>query len=263
MIYTCYDMVRDCRANRAEGWTYFLSNYVSVIRRVLEHYEPQRAGELLPGVLARIARPQSSIFESMEPVPERMFVAKLRQQVLASIEEHKTSEQSAFDLDLLREALEPLTLVEKQASWFETMRYPPEKTGAMLRMEPKTVEKIRNKAGELLRGKLDTWRRTLLFENGRAVGREAAAAETAECLPAKVFLDVLDGRSTWQGREEMERHASGCWHCIDHFCRLVEVVELLRGNHPLSEPDLRDFRQALGLPSPRPQGWKRWFAGQS
>ena len=30
MIYTCYEMVRDCRENRAEGWRYFIRNYVPV-----------------------------------------------------------------------------------------------------------------------------------------------------------------------------------------------------------------------------------------
>ena len=38
MIYTCYEMIRDCRAGRAEGWRYFISTYVPVIRKSLAHY---------------------------------------------------------------------------------------------------------------------------------------------------------------------------------------------------------------------------------
>ena len=39
MIYTCYEMVRDCRAGRAEGWRYFVASYVPVIRKLLAHYQ--------------------------------------------------------------------------------------------------------------------------------------------------------------------------------------------------------------------------------
>ena len=34
MIYTCYEMVRDCHADRPEGWAYFISNYVPLIRKI-------------------------------------------------------------------------------------------------------------------------------------------------------------------------------------------------------------------------------------
>jgi len=73
-------------------------------------------------------------------------------------------------------------------------------------MSPETVAKIRDRTEELIRGKVDAWRRNLLAENGRALGLEAVAAKTGECLRDKAFLDVLDGRETWRGREEMERH---------------------------------------------------------
>jgi hypothetical protein len=67
-------------------------------------------------------------------------------------------------------------------------------------MAPATVGKIRDRAAELLRGKSDSWRRSLLRDNGRRLGRLAAAARGAECASAKAFLDILDGRTTWSGR---------------------------------------------------------------
>ena len=113
---------------------------------------------------------------------------------------------------------------------------------------------------ELIRGKVDSWRRTLLAENGPALGREAAAAAGQDCLPTKAFLDVVDGRTTWRGREMMDRHLLGCWHCVDHFCRMLEVVHLVRGSQPLSEAGSEPFRALLGVAAPRRMGWKR-FAG--
>jgi len=261
MIYTCYDMIRDCRADRAEGWSYFISQYVPVIRKLAAHYVPERNLNLEPLLIA-LRQPQASLFQSLEPAPERWFLAELRQRVLTEFEAGSPCD-SELDLETLATALEPLTLVEKQATWLETMRYTASETGTLLRMEPRTVEKIRGKAAERLRGVMDVWRRTLLFDNGAPLGRAAAAAHTPGCLPAKAFLDVLDGRTTWLGREELERHVSSCWHCIDHFCRLAEVVELLRGLQPLAESEAKPLRAALGIAIPQKRGWTRWLRGSA
>jgi hypothetical protein len=60
MIYTCYEMIRDCRENRAEGWRYFIRNYVPVLRKLIAHYKG--SGEAaLERVLLGVRNPQSSI----------------------------------------------------------------------------------------------------------------------------------------------------------------------------------------------------------
>lgn len=255
MIYTSYEMIRDCRADRPEGWRYFLTNYVSVIRRILAHYEPASAADRLERALRAMRKPESSLFQSLEPAPERNFVAELRQKVLEFVP--APAPEIPLDLETLAAALEPLTLLEKQAAWIETMGYDAASTGAMLRMAPTTVEKVRERAAELVRGKVDSWRRTLLAENGRALGRAAAAGAGAECPPAKVFLDVLDGRATWRGRESLEPHVTACWHCIDHFARVAEVVELIRGVAPLAEAEAEPYFRLVGVAAEKTAFWKR------
>lgn len=255
MIYTCYEMVRDCRANLPEGWSYFVANYVPAVRKLLAHYGPDDPA-LVERVLLAIRDPQSSLFQSLEPAPERWFVAELRQKVLAQLA--APAPDITIDLETVADAFEPLTMLEKQAAWIETMRYSPAETGAMLRVAPQTVEKIRSRAAELVRQKVDAWRRNLLAENGLELGRAAAAAAGKDCLAAKTFLDIIDGRMTWRGREELERHVTGCWHCIDHFCRMVEVVELLRGAEPLTGEEAEPFRKLLEVPAPKK---KRWWRG--
>lgn len=263
MIYTCYDMVRDCREGRDEGWSYFVSNYIPVIRRIVAHYSPESAGDgSVEQLLLAIRQPQSPLFQSHDAAPERWFVAEMRQQVLGVLDKLQSGAEPelALDLPLLAKALEPLTVVERQAVWLETMHYAPKEAATLLRMEPRTVEKIRDRAADLLRSTLDTWRRTLLADNGRHLGRLAAAARTTECPPAKNFLDVLDGRSTWQRREELERHVTGCLYCIDHFCRMAEVIELVRGIEPLAQHEAEKFRSVLGIQPPKKTLWRRWFA---
>ncbi len=250
MIYTCYEMARDCRADKPEGWTHFIANYVPLIRKFLAHYG---GGEIEP-VMKALHDPESSMFQSLGPAPERWFAAELRQKVLAEIP--IAPAEIAIDLETVAEALAPLTVVEKLAAWLETMGYGPKDSGAILRMSPETVANIRQKAEELLRGKLDAWRRNLLAENGRALGLQAVAAKTEECLKDKAFLDVLDGRETWRGREEMERHVTRCWHCIDHFCRMAEVIQTIRGIQPLNDEESAAFRRLLGVPEKK-AAWKR------
>jgi hypothetical protein len=263
MIYTCYDMIRDCRDGRAEGWRHFLATYVPVIRKLVTHYQPDTPadGPILERVLIAVHQPESSIFQSLEPVPERWFVAQLRQRTIAEL----PTPAAALDLELetLAAALEPLTLVEKQAMWLEGMLYSPAHAGVLLRMAPATVEKIRAKGADLIRGQTDSWSRTLLAANGLSLGRAAVAAAGKDCLQPKVFLDMVDGRTPWQGRQELERHVTGCWHCIDHFCRLVEVVEVLRGNQPLSPADAEPFYKLLAIQLEKAPAWKRWLAGRA
>jgi len=250
MIYTCYEMIRDCRADKGEGWSYFVSNYTPIIRKLIAHY-----GGDFENALALLCKPESSLFQSLDPAPERWFIAEMRQQIVASLPQ--AAPEITLDLETVAEALAPLTLVEKQAAWFETMRFTPRQTGEALRMAPATVEKIRARAAELIRGKVDSWRRELLSENGHILGLAAAEVKTKDCLPAKTFLDVLDGRSTWRGREEMDLHAGKCWRCIDHFCRMAEVVELLRGVQPLTEEEAATLKKKLRIETPKTSWWRR------
>jgi hypothetical protein len=250
MVYTCYEMIRDCREDKAEGWAYFVANYAPVISRLAAHY-----GLDFDASLTMLRDPAAGLFQSMAPAPERWFVAELRQRIVAGAP--GSTPGIRLDLETVADAFSPLTLVEKQAAWFETMRFSSGQTAEALRMAPSTVEKIRERAGELLRGKVDSWRRGLLPENGRALGMEVAEKKTEECLPSKTFLDVLDGRSTWRGREEMERHVASCWHCIDHFCRMAEVVELLRGLKPLDETEAAPLRRKLGVETAKRGLWRR------
>lgn len=252
MIYTCYEMVRDCRADMAEGWRYFAANYVPLIRKLLAHYATDDPASL-ERVLRAIRDPRSSMFQPLEPAPERWFVAELRQAVLGQFAPPPPA--IAIDLETVAAALEPLTVVEKQAAWTETMRYTPAGAGAMMRVSEETVEKIRGRAAEMIRQKSDAWSRDLLAANGRQLGVAAAADAGTDCLPAKTFLDIIDGRMTWRSREEMERHVNGCWHCIDHFCRMLEVVELMRGLEPLSEDAAAPFRKMLGVPDRKKKRW--------
>ena len=102
------------------------------------------------------------------------------------------------------------------------------------------------------RGHLDHWSANLLSAAGAQLGRDASNARTAECFPSKAFFEIVDGRITWQRRDQMDRHVVKCWHCVDHFCRCLEVIDLGRDAQPLSEEQALPFNRALGIRIEKP-----------
>jgi hypothetical protein len=195
------------------------------------------------------------LFQTKDASPERWLVGELRQLILAELPEPNPA--IPLDLETVAEALAPLTATEKQAAWFETMRYDAPSAGALMRVAPPTVEKIRTRAAELIRGKADSWNRSMMADNGLTLGRQAAAARGNDCLPIKALLDVLDGRTTWREKEVMERHLNTCWHCVDHYARMQEVMGLLRACKPYSDSEAEPYRKLLGVAGAKPSGWKR------
>lgn len=245
-VYTCYEMVADCRANRREGWSFFARQYLPVARTLQARYFPER-----PPDPRAMCDGSSPLFD--KPVPEREFVARLRQHVIALAAPPEGGDPP-IDLDTLTGALDGFSPLERQVVWMSTMQYPAPEAAAILRMDAKTAESARERALEALRQRVDHWSRDVLERGGRALGAAAEAAAGERCIPARAFLDLLDGKMTWQRRTDADFHLNQCWHCVDHLCRLREVDELLRNNKPDSEESVSDVLTMLGFPPPKRRG---------
>jgi hypothetical protein len=244
-------MVSDCRASKREGWSFFAHEYWPVVRALKTRYFP--LGEL---DVRAICAGGASLFD--KPAPEREFVAKLRQHVMAICAPPAAGEP-AIDLETLTAALAGFSPLERQAVWMATMRYDVPEAAPILRMDQKTVESARERALEALRQRADNWSRDVLERDGRALGVAAEAASGEECIAARAFLDLLDGKMTWQRRTDIEFHLNQCWHCVDHLCRLREADELLRHKTTESEENRAALLTTLGFPAePKKRGlWRR------
>ncbi|MBL8179668.1 MAG: hypothetical protein JNK48_33625 [Bryobacterales bacterium] len=251
-IYTCFDMVRDCRDNRPEGWTYLITNYAPILRRFLTQYYDGRAG-LLDRMLPQLKNPQSTLWAAPGHAEERIFVAALRQELLRLVELDKASREPsiALDLETLTSALAPFTVIDRQYIWLESMGYSNQITAEMMNLDVTSSESARARAEEALRGVLDQWKRGLIAENGLNLGRLATASHGERCLPAKAFLDTLDGRITWQRKKDYEFHLMQCWFCIDHFCRIREADFAINKSTPLTEDEAAPLLRQLSIPIPK------------
>src|SRR4051812_23855222 len=125
MIYTSYEMITDGRAGKPAAWSYFIRNYVPVVRILGDHYFPERSSD--PGwvgrVLVQFKDSSPDLFGGCEPVSERPFVAYLRQKLFAALEGQSSvaEPEIPLELDTLNAALAGFTLVEKQVIWCQSM----------------------------------------------------------------------------------------------------------------------------------------------
>lgn len=264
-IYTCLDMIRDCRENKPEGWRYLITRYVPVMRRLLAQYYDARSQDtkLLERVLLKLRDADSPLFAAPGPGTEREFVAALRQKFLETVELDKASAgaEIPLDLEVMTKALEPLTATEKQMLWFQGMTYGYDATAKMMNLEPSSIQRVRERADELLRQNMDQWKPGLVASNGIVLGREAAAAGTNDCLPAKAYLDTIDGRITWSRKQDYEFHVAKCWHCVDHFARIREADFSLRVTKPLAAEEAAPWFALLSVPAEKKKTiWRKMFA---
>ena len=240
-IYTSFDMIADCKAGKPEGAVHLVKHLLPPLRWLHRHYglsEPD---------LALVLKQTAAI----EPMNERRFVAHFRPEPPLN--------QSTLDLETIVEAFGELTLVERQIVWLDTMAYETPDAARHLRISAETAQKARDKAGALLRSKLDDWSITILRENGAHLGRQARAAAPAETVPFHDYIEIIDGRMTWQSRTPIERALADSWHEIDHLCRVREADAAKSETKPLTDDQSRPILAGLGVTPPKPPFLKRLF----
>ncbi|MCC7234029.1 MAG: hypothetical protein IT163_01920 [Bryobacterales bacterium] len=256
-IYTCFDMIADCRQGKPEGWRHFVRTFLPPVRRIVAHYGGGE--EQVMHLVERLRETKSSPLHGMQPMTEREFLDSLRPLVVELTRTHVP--EAAPGLDLVQEALAPLTAVERQTAWLETFGYPAREAARIMRMAPETAVKLRERTGALLRAKLDDWSVKMLARHGHALGEEVERQPPAEPLGYRDFFDVIDGRNTWQHRSTFERTLEESWFEVHRACRIREADDALDKAKPLDEAAMRPVLEYLRIPEGKKGFWKRLVAG--
>jgi hypothetical protein len=258
-IYTCFDMVVDCRNGKAAGWIYFVKNFAEPLRLLLRHYA--RPGAVDDARFAEFLRHfhagAKALLDSLEPLPSREFLMKMRPHVLAATPEPERPDAVPLDLDTLAEAFESYTATERQFVWLETMGYAADESATMMRAAPETVSKLRARSAELLRAKLDRWNETILLDNGRALCREAAARKPENPISFRDVTDLIDGRNTWQKRNELEREMVDSWYEVEQVCQVREADDAMTACKPLDDVQAQALLDVIGIRIPKKTLWQR------
>lgn len=255
-VYTAYEMIADCRTGKPDGWLWFARTLVPPLRVLLAHY----AGEQADGALRRLLNKLRDELGSMEPATVRELVVALRPRILEAAGYPGATARKIPDAADVTGALEPLTNAERQIVWLETMGYDHAATARLMRASVETVESVRRRAGELLRAALDEWTVTLLRDEGHAIGEEIRGTPPEEPVPTRQYLDVVDGRVTWQGRTDVDRKLAASWYEIDHVCRVREADDAVSAGKPLDDAAAGPYYSMFGVEPPKPSLWKRVFS---
>src|SRR5215813_328442 len=136
-IYTCQDMIADCRGNKPEGWRHFIATYVPALRRFVGHYADGDS-KRVESIVTRLRTPGAELFREGGPATERDFIVELRQIVLNSLD--TPAAEIAIDLDTLSEAVPEFTVIERQIVWLEAIGYDNPSTAKLMNVDAATVE---------------------------------------------------------------------------------------------------------------------------
>lgn len=252
-VYTSFDMIPDCRKGRREGWSYFVRNFVEPLRFLLCHYA--RPAEVSEEDFVRFLKAfhseAKSFFESIEPVSERQFLMLLRPRVLAATSPG-TVTNPEITIEILNEAFSAYTATERQMVWLETMGYGAGEIATIMRAAPETVEKLRARNGERLRSKLDRWSEDVLQRNGRQLGEAAAGRAPETAAKFRDLTDLIDGRITWQRRNEIESLMVDSWYNVHQLCCLREADHAIHVFRPLDDKQAEPYLKLLGMELPKP-----------
>ncbi len=263
-VYTAFDMVRDCAANKREGWQHFISHYLLAAGAFMDRYRagvwPEGAGraEAYRELLKDLQRADNRFFSSLQPAQGRIFLTSLRDYLLDRFAPEQPDTASVL-MDAIMAGLTELTVVEKQFFWLETMNYSDAETGAMMFADPATVARARQKGNDLLRGHLDTWSAGMLARNAVTLRHDVRKLHSEECIDPRLYCDAIDGRITWNTKADMEYHLAGCWFCIDHFCRVRDTDWTLAGKARglLPETEVVELLEFLGFERPKKTLWQK------
>lgn len=248
-IYTSYEMISDCRAGKPEGWLYLVRQFVPPLRWLLGRY-----GQGETELRALLTGLKSGGIQRFPSMVHREFIAALRPEPVAPGE-------PPFELSVLTEAMTDVPVLERQNLWLDTMGYDVPFSAKLLRQAPETTQAARDRLLDLLRGKLDSWTRTIMRDQGPALGAAARAAKPAEPIPFRHYLDIIDGRMTWQNRMPVERALLEHWYEIDQFCRVREADASVTETKPYedNDPAALPYFDLLGVQPPKPPFLKRLF----
>jgi len=242
-VYTCNDMVHDCRARRPEGWRHFIAEYLPFCRAVILHYLPERGDDpnSLPALMAIFSRSGCTVFEVSGIATEREFLLGLRDMVIEQFAprvQNRPAPESAL--------LTGVPALERQIGWLEAMGYDEHASARMLNLDHKTVAAVRAKLNAALQG--------------AGLSCIVLPAAGPGCASARTLADYSDGRLVWQTRQKVERHLCECWRCVDLFCRLRESDFLMSRRQPLKPAEVENIYEAMDIKPPPAGFWRKVFS---
>ncbi|PYU21546.1 MAG: hypothetical protein DMG32_20400 [Acidobacteria bacterium] len=257
VLYTFHKIREQSEQGSTEAWRALLDFYCPLFFQLLDIHGAIPARDAPPIVKKMLAELTANGFERLRATPrqsEREFLGDLRALLLGAALDSLASKKSevpgssAFDADKISKLLDGLPLLHKEMLFFKLAGYTEKSLERVMRISPRVAEKAFERLAEEYQAARQSehdrcpWPAAWL-----AFLKQARALKTEKCIPAHEIVRIHDGQVSWYDKEPVEKHVSGCLHCLEAWTGLREVGYWRRAADPLSSSEIDDLLQILPI----------------
>ena len=249
-LFTFHKIREQSEDGNAAAWRALLEFYSSTLIRLLEIHAAMSSREALTVVQKTMAALAADNFARLRGAPresEREFLGDLRALLFEKTLESGIPKESATPGGALRpetiaKLLDGLPLLHKEMLFFKLAGYTDNTVERIMRLSPRVAEAAFERlTGEhqpvrQLHKDCSPWPASWL-----AFLKEVRALKTENCTPAHEMVRIHDGQVSWYDKEPVEKHISGCLHCLQAWTGLREVAYWRRAADPLQPSEIEEL----------------------
>ena len=257
VLFTFHKIRQQSEQGKVGAWRALLEFYAPVFFRVLEIEGAISAQEALPVVKRMLGDLTRNSFERLRGTSrqsEREFLGDLRAMLLEAAADEltaknpETSATGVFEPDKIAKLLDGLPLLHKEMLFFKLAGYTENTVERVMRLSPRVAEKAFERlAGEYQPARqaerdLCPWPAAWL-----AFLKQARGLKTENCTPTHEMVRIHDGQVSWYEKEPVEKHVSGCLHCLEAWTGLREVSYWRRAADPHSAAEIKELLEVIPI----------------
>ena len=233
VLFTFHKIREQSEQGNAAAWRALLEFYAPAFFRLLEIQGAMFAREALPVVKKMLGNLTGNGFERLRGTSrqsEREFLGDLRAMLLEAATDYVSAKNSealatgGFEPNKIAQLLDGLPLLHKEMLFFRLAGYTENTVERIMRLSPSVAEK----AFERLAGEYEAARQAERDQCRWPAAwlsflKQARGLKTETCTPTHEMMRIHDGQVSWYEKEPVEKHVSGCLHCLEAWTGLREV----------------------------------------
>ena len=268
VLFTFHKIRTQSEQGKVDAWRALLDFYAPAFVRLLEINGAMPAREAFPIVKKMLTELTANGFERLRAASresEREFLGDLKALLFGAALEAVASQNSdqpassAFEAEKIAKLLDGLPLLHKEMLFFRLAGYTENTIERILRISPRVAEKAFERLAEEYQAARQTeqdrcpWPAAWL-----GFLKQARAIKTEQCIPGHQMMRIHDGQVSWYEKEPVEKHISGCLHCLEAWTGLREVGYWRRVADPLATSEIERLLEAV--PVEKAPAKKSFFA---
>lgn len=260
VLYTFHKIREQSEQGKADAWRALLEFYAPVFVRLLEVHAAIPPREGLPVVEKMLAELTVNGFERLRATgrqSEREFLRDVRGLLLevaldsSALKNSQSPASGAFAPEKIAKLLDELPLLHKEMLFFRLAGYTENTIERLMRMSPRMAEKAFERlAGEYAAARQIEHDRCPWPAAWLALLKQARGSKTEKCTPPHEIVRIHDGQVSWYDKEPVEKHVSGCLHCLDAWTAIREVGYWRYASEPLSASQIGELLQVIPVEKP-------------